>query len=77
MKKAKFIIKVNSQNYAKIYANKKWHKQVTRIAFFGEPYEYSLLMEKYKFDKFGKHIIDFENEKLAKECEFYKFGRKS
>ena len=48
MKKPKFIFKVNHNNTAKVYANKKWQKYVSEIHIDGYPMDYNIEIKQYK-----------------------------
>lgn len=77
MKKAKFIFKVNNNYYAKVYVNKKWLKDVTKINLSAVPYEYTLEIEQYKRDKEGCFFIEnIRTGEAAKKTTTYKFGRR-
>ena len=58
MKKPKFLMKIDSNNRAKIYLNKHWIKDVTYIFVEGRLNGYHIELTKYQRDKKGRFIID-------------------
>lgn len=74
MKKAKFILKVKTNGVGKIYVNKKWLKDVTKLNLYAEPWMYYLTVEQFKKDKNGLYY--FENDEIAKKTTTYVFGHK-
>ena len=72
MKKAKFILKVKTNDLAKIYVNKKWLKDVISFNLSAEPWLYHLTVVQYKTDKNGLHFV--ENDEIATKTTTYTFG---
>ncbi len=67
MKKPKFLMKIDSNNNAKIYLNKKWVKECTWISVLGKLDGYHIELEKYALDSKGRHIIENNELKEIKE----------
>ena len=47
MRKPKLLFKVNRQNMGKVYVCGKWQKDVTMVDIHGEPWEYTVEIERY------------------------------
>lgn len=74
MKKAKFIFKVDNNYRAKVYVNKKWIKDVTKMDLSAVPWEYTLEIEQYRKNELDMFYT--VNGEIAKKTTTYKFGRK-
>lgn len=74
MKKAKFIMKVKTNGLAKVYINKKWLKDITKLNLSAEPWLYHLTVEQNKKDKNGLYYV--ENDEIATKTTTYTFGHK-
>ena len=74
MRKPKLIFKVDRNNRAKLYLNKKWVKDVTEISLHGIPFEYEVEIERYKRFKDGRMYITQDG--LAREKKTYRIGEK-
>lgn len=75
MKKPKMILKVDRNNMAKLYFNKKWHKDITALKITAVPWEYYVEIEKYKHN--DKGLCYVENNEIARKTETYRFGERS
>lgn len=73
MKKPKLLFKVNRNNRGKLYFNHKWIKDVTKIDIHGEPWEYTLTIERYKRDSNGKLVIS--SNEIQRYVSTYHFGK--
>lgn len=73
MKKPKLLFKVNRNNRGKLYFNHKWIKDVTKIDIHGEPWEYTLTIERYKRDSNGKLVIS--SNEIQRYVSKYHFGK--
>ncbi len=69
MKKPKLLFKVDHNNRGKVYINHKWLHDVTEINIHGEPWNYSVVVERYKRDKNGKFVI--ENDEISRYLTEY------
>lgn len=72
MKKAKFIFKVNRNNTAKVYANKKWQKRVTHLNVSAYPADINVEFEQYLLKNGVPYVV---NDNLAKKTTTIHFGR--
>ena len=72
MKKAKFIFKVNRNNTAKVYFNKKWQKYISKVVVFAYPNDIDVEMEQYKIvnGTFTINNSTNELEKIKTEAHF-------
>lgn len=70
MKKCKLIFKVDGKNRGKVYIGHKWQKDVTEINIHGEPYDYTIEIEKHKRDSRGMYCI--VKGEIARETKTYK-----
>lgn len=73
MKKPKLLFKVNRDNRGKLYFNHKWIKDVTKIDIHGEPWEYTLTIERYRRDSDNKYIIS--GGEIQRYVSTYHFGK--
>ena len=69
-KKCKMIFKVNSNKTAKLYLNKKWHRDVTELDIHAEPFEYTIKIKQNKRNERGKFYV--EDGEIASETNTYK-----
>ena len=75
MKKTKLLFKVNRYDKGKLYFNHKWIKDVTKIDIHGEPWEYTLTIERYKRDCDNKFVIT-KGVGIERYVSTYHFGKK-
>lgn len=72
MKKPKLLFKVDHNNRGKVYINHKWLQYVTEINIHGEPWNYSVVVERYKRNKDGKFAI--KNDEIQRYITEYHIG---
>ena len=65
MKKPKLLFKVNRDNRGKLYFNHKWVKDITQIDIHGEPWKYTLTIERYR--------RDFDNTLMVRNNEIQRY----
>jgi UDP-N-acetyl-D-mannosaminuronic acid transferase (WecB/TagA/CpsF family) len=71
MKKPKFIFKVNHNNTAKVYANKKWQKYVSEIHIDGYPMDYNIEIKQHKLKNGVPYV---ENNDVASKTTKIHYG---
>lgn len=74
MKKPKLLFKVNRDNRGKLYFNHKWVNDVTKIDIHGEPWEYTLTIERYKRDSCNRLIVS--GDEIQRYVSTYHFGKR-
>lgn len=72
MKKPKLLFKVDHNNRGKVYINHKWLHDVTEINIHGEPWNYSVVVERYKRNEDGKFAI--KNDEIQRYITEYHIG---
>lgn len=73
MKKPKLLIKVDRNNCAKVYFNKKWHDDITKLTLFAVPRIYNITLEQNKRNEKG--VCYVENGEIAKEIKTFVVGK--
>ena len=71
MKKPKFVFRINRDNTANVYINKKWQKYVSEINIIGLPHDYTIKIKQYKKNDKGK--LYTENNEVAYQEKEYHF----
>ena len=72
MKKPKFLLKIDTNNRAKIYVGKKWRKDVFSLDITARPQCFIIEIENYKRDRRGCLIV--ENNEIASEVHTFGIG---
>ena len=70
MKKPKFLFKINRNNSAKVYINKKWLKNVREVYIHAMPFNHIIEIEQYAKEN-GKLAV--ENNELKTKIKKYHF----
>ena len=73
MKKPKFLFKINENNTAKVYVNRKWQKYATECLVIAKPQDITVNITKYKVNKQG--LVDVVNDAIPSETKTYHFGK--
>lgn len=58
MKKPKFLIKVDSNNNAKVYLNKHWMKDIIQLSLDADIHGYHIELIRFARDSKGRLIVD-------------------
>ena len=74
MRKPKFLLKIDTNNRAKVYAGKKWHPHISELHIEAKPQNISVCFTEYKKNKKGS-FYTIGNE-VASETKTYFFGNK-
>ena len=69
-KKRKMIFKVNNNKTAKLYLNKKWHRDIAELDIHAEPFEYTIKIKQNKRNERGKCYV--EDGEIASESKTYR-----
>ena len=75
MKKAKFVFKVNRNNTAKVYVNKKWQKDVCSLDVLAYPFDITVRMEQLKRNEKGFLLV--VNDEIVKKTSSIHFGARN
>lgn len=70
MKKPKFLLKINRNNSAKVYINKKWLKDVKEVYIHAMPLNHIIEIKQYVKEN-GKLVL--ENGELKEKTKKYHF----
>lgn len=70
MKKPKFLLKINRNNSAKVYINKKWLKDVKEVNIHALPFNHIIEIKQYVKEN-GKLVV--ENNELKTKIKKYHF----
>lgn len=70
MKKPKFLLKINRNNSAKVYINKKWLKDVKEVYIHAMPFNHIIEIKQYVKEN-GKLVV--ENNELKTKIKKYHF----
>jgi hypothetical protein len=70
VKNPKFIFKINRNNSAKIYINKKWLKDVKEVNIHALPFNHTMEIKQYVKEN-GKLVL--ENGELKEKTKKYHF----
>lgn len=72
MKKPKLIFKINRNNTAKLYVNRKWQKHVSYVHIDAKPFSHEIIIEQIKRDRDSCPVI--ENNEVVRITKKFHFG---
>ena len=72
MKRPKFLLKIDTNNRAKVYVGKKWRKDIVSLNITARPQCFIIEIENYKRNKNGMFFV--ENNEVASEVHTFRIG---